>query len=396
MRCGAGLDTPRPAAPSLTPPRPGCTKRNLHCAVRGRRGHRRSRHVVIDGAEPARRRLQRPCHRGDLETRRPGEGVAVGLFLSFRGACSAREPGIHKPGGYCCSEAPDQRHIFDARHPLGALKTLALSLRLRHPCGNEGGGNVAYLHCISEFLGTLSMRRHSASTANGQRSARSYNRKYDAGKVSEMANAGYRITKDTPYELAFDKPVQNLAMAVLLGSRYDAQPNARVTYTFAQIGNDTRVIGDVAVITNPGSAFERRTELNNGVDAYDLQTGLQRLRAAMDPNSALSKARKNKIELGLGVITAERAKVAGMSGPKRGLYVTIVKPNSVASAAGIKKGDVLIRFNSVTLTNDTDLERAEAAVRPGSTAKVAIWRSDNTESVVTVRFPRTQRTAQKS
>ena len=250
---------------------------------------------------------------------------------------------------------------------------------------------LASFLALSACAGTL----HRPQTASGRPEVTIANTTPEKIKpvlVSEMANAGYRITKDTPYELSFDKPVQNLAMAALLGSRYDAQPNARVTYTFAQIGNDTRVIGDVAVITNPGSAFERRTELNNGVDAYDLQTGLQRLSAAMDPNSALSKARKNRIVLGIGVITAERAKVAGMSGPRRGLYVTIVKPNSVASAAGIKKGDVLLRFNSVTLTNDADLERAEAAVRPGSTAKVAIWRSDNTERTVTIRFPQIERT----
>jgi membrane-associated protease RseP (regulator of RpoE activity) len=252
---------------------------------------------------------------------------------------------------------------------------------------------VSFL-ALSACAGTL----HRPQTASGRPEVTIANTTPEKIKpvlVSEMANAGYRITKDTPYELAFDKPVQNLAMAVLLGSRYDAQPNARVTYTFAQIGNDTRVIGDVAVITNPGSAFERRTELNNGVDAYDLQTGLQRLSAAMDPNSPLNKARKNKIVLGIGVITAERAKVAGMSGPSHGLYVTIVKPNSVAGAAGIKKGDVLLRFNNITLANDSDLERAEAAARPGASAKLVVWRSDNTESTVTVQFPRTQRTARK-
>ena len=48
--------------------------------AKARRGHRRGRHAVIDGAEPARRRLQRACDRGDFEARRAGDGVAVGLF----------------------------------------------------------------------------------------------------------------------------------------------------------------------------------------------------------------------------------------------------------------------------------------------------------------------------
>ena len=42
-----------------------------------RRGHCGSRHAAADRAEPARRRLQRACHRGDPEARRSGFGVAV-------------------------------------------------------------------------------------------------------------------------------------------------------------------------------------------------------------------------------------------------------------------------------------------------------------------------------
>jgi len=72
-----------------------------------------------------------------------------------------------------------------------------------------------------------------------------------------MVNGGFRITKDTSYELTFDKPVENIAVAVLMGSKYDSQPNARVSYTFAQVNDTTRVVADVAIITNPGSAFER-------------------------------------------------------------------------------------------------------------------------------------------
>jgi len=73
--------------------------------------------------------------------------------------------------------------------------------------------------------------------------------------VNQMVNAGFRITKDTSYELSFDKPTQNLAAAVLLGSKYDAQPNERVSYTFAPSGTSTRVIADIAMITKPGFAI---------------------------------------------------------------------------------------------------------------------------------------------
>lgn len=92
--------------------------------------------------------------------------------------------------------------------------------------------------------------------------------------VSMMVNWGYNITKDTPYLVAFDKPVQNVMASVLLGSRYDATPNARISYTFAQIGEDTRVVADFEIVTNPGSAFERLNEANGNPDTMKVQRWL--------------------------------------------------------------------------------------------------------------------------
>ena len=39
--------------------------------------------LLVDGTKPARRRLQRPCHRGGAQARRPGAGMAV-MRRSFR------------------------------------------------------------------------------------------------------------------------------------------------------------------------------------------------------------------------------------------------------------------------------------------------------------------------
>ena len=48
-----------------------------HRGTRTGRSHRRSRHAAVDRPQPARRRLQRPCHRGDPETRRPRPRLAL-------------------------------------------------------------------------------------------------------------------------------------------------------------------------------------------------------------------------------------------------------------------------------------------------------------------------------
>lgn len=204
--------------------------------------------------------------------------------------------------------------------------------------------------------------------------------------VNVMINDGYRITRDTPYEITFDKPVQNIAVAVLMGSKYDAQPNIRVSYSFAQLGSDTRVIGDIAIVTNPGSAFERRTPINAGVDSSDIQILLDEVRGKLDPTSPLGIAKRNNIVLGIGVMTAARAHIAGMQGPDRGLYVVAVASGSVAERAGITKGDVIFAYAGRPVNEQRELADAQAATKSGSTVKITMYQGGQ-ERDISVTFP---------
>jgi hypothetical protein len=112
--------------------------------------------------------------------------------------------------------------------------------------------------------------------------------------VGKMLSRGYRITRDTPYELSFDKPSDNLAVMVLLGSKYDIQPNARVSYSFAPIGAETRIVADMAIITNPGSSFERRTDVNSSGDSPIIQGLLNDVKAEITVNPPAPTASSSK------------------------------------------------------------------------------------------------------
>ena len=59
--------------------RPQLRRRARHTrrTARDRRSHRRGRHAAVDRPQSARRRLQRPCHRGDPETCRPSAWLAL-------------------------------------------------------------------------------------------------------------------------------------------------------------------------------------------------------------------------------------------------------------------------------------------------------------------------------
>lgn len=44
----------------------------------------------------------------------------------------------------------------------------------------------------------------------------------------------------------------------------------------------TRVVADFAIITNPGSSFERRTDFNNNQDSVQIQSMLDQIKAELE------------------------------------------------------------------------------------------------------------------
>lgn len=106
--------------------------------------------------------------------------------------------------------------------------------------------------------------------------------------AAQMINRGYNITRDTEYLMVFDKPITNGMAAALLGSRYDGTPNARVSVTMLYADGDTRVIGDLAVITNPGSAFERRMDVNNSKDSLVIWEAISAARTSLGRPTTLT------------------------------------------------------------------------------------------------------------
>jgi hypothetical protein len=104
--------------------------------------------------------------------------------------------------------------------------------------------------------------------------------------VNQMTDWHYTISKDTPYLISFDRPSEDLMANVLLGSKYDSTPNIRVTYTIMQMqSGSVRVVADFAVITNPGSGYERRTPINGSKDTMKFQEMLDRLAREFLPKS---------------------------------------------------------------------------------------------------------------
>lgn len=85
-------------------------------------------------------------------------------------------------------------------------------------------------------------------------------------------------------------------------------------------------------------------------------------------------------------IDPEIAESLGLDAPQ-GALVTTVNADSPAAAAGIERGDVILRFDDARVDEMRDLPRLVARVRPGTTSEVTVWR-EGEEVVLSVDLGR--------
>lgn len=102
--------------------------------------------------------------------------------------------------------------------------------------------------------------------------------KFAAGLSMKGAN----IRNTSNYQIVVGRPVDNPLIAALYGSRYDSTPEARVIFTFADVNNCTYIGARLQIVTNPGSGFERITDISRGKDAYQLQQDLEELKSTIE------------------------------------------------------------------------------------------------------------------
>jgi serine protease Do len=70
---------------------------------------------------------------------------------------------------------------------------------------------------------------------------------------------------------------------------------------------------------------------------------------------------------------------------KKGVLVADVVPDSPASKAGLKPGDILLEFEGKKTEEPADLQRAVGLASPGNTAKMKVWR-DGAEKTIELKI----------
>lgn len=85
------------------------------------------------------------------------------------------------------------------------------------------------------------------------------------------------------------------------------------------------------------------------------------------------KVTRGRIGVQIGQVSAEVAKAIGLE-QAHGAMVSNVEDGGPAARAGVKSGDVIIKFNDKTIKHWTDLPRIVGATKPASNVSMEVWR----------------------
>ena len=94
--------------------------------------------------------------------------------------------------------------------------------------------------------------------------------------LAERVAKGYTIKQQTANLLVIERPANDVASQLVFGSDFNSVPNARLTYQF--VGSDPMTVTvSGSVVTNPGSGFERPTDMNGHQSMNDVVLEMRRI-----------------------------------------------------------------------------------------------------------------------
>jgi serine protease Do len=92
------------------------------------------------------------------------------------------------------------------------------------------------------------------------------------------------------------------------------------------------------------------------------------------------KVTRGRIGVQIGEVTKDVAESLGLS-KAQGALVQRVEPGGPAEKSGLEAGDIILKFNGVTIDRSGDLPRLVGSTKPGTRCTVTIWRKGGTREI---------------
>ncbi|HEU4851982.1 MAG TPA: DegQ family serine endoprotease [Telluria sp.] len=113
--------------------------------------------------------------------------------------------------------------------------------------------------------------------------------------------------------------------------------------------------------------------LSGGYNGISFAVPIDEAMRVADQLRTTGKVTRGRIGVLMGELSKEVAESLGL-GTTRGVEISLVEPDGPADKAGIKVGDIILKFNGVAIERSSDLRRQVGNTPVGSKAIVTVWR----------------------
>jgi serine protease Do len=113
--------------------------------------------------------------------------------------------------------------------------------------------------------------------------------------------------------------------------------------------------------------------LSGGYNGISFAVPIDEAMRVADQLRKTGKVTRGRLGVQIGEVSKDVAESLGL-GKARGVEVSLVEPGGPADKAGIKVGDIILKFNGTAIERSADLPRLVGATPIGSRAVVTVWR----------------------
>ena len=120
--------------------------------------------------------------------------------------------------------------------------------------------------------------------------------------------------------------------------------------------------------------------LSGGYNGISFAVPIDEAMRVADQLRKTGKVTRGRLGVQIGDVSTDVAESLGL-GKARGVEVSLVEPGGPAEKAGVKVGDMILKFNGTPIERSADLPRLVGAAPIGSRAVVTVWRKGTQQDI---------------